>query len=619
MSREIVEAIKGLEQEKGISSETLMGALEDALLSAYKKTPGSAKYARVDLDRETADFRVFELILPPELEEKLLEEAKAEQEDEEPTIDPETGEMREPEDPDLPPEMLAPYADQIESNDVTPENFGRIAAQTAKQVILQRIREAERMMMFDEYQDRVGELITGIIQQSDNRYTLVQLRERVEALLPRSEQVWNERYDHGMRVKAVITDVSAEGKGPSIVVSRRHPELIRKLFALEVPEIADKLVEIVNVAREPGYRSKIAVISHADGVDPVGACVGPRGSRVRMVVSELRGEKIDIIPFNEEPARFVAKALSPARVREVLVDDDDMQATVVVPDDQLSLAIGRDGQNARLAAKLTGWRVDIKSETEFSEVEEELDLDSGEETEGRCAAVLSAGRRCPNAALSGSRYCGLPQHQALARFSTHHVTVLAPLADDEVGKLADADAPDDEVAALVERAEAEFNEQAAEADAEQAAKHVESDDEAEGGPDAAEDEAAEVVAEAQEAEPEDEVVETEESEAEEPGEADDAGAEDGAAEAEQPEPDPEVATDDSAEDGATTTAAEDDATSPAADPDVAEEVVEEIEEADPLPGNGQPDDPAEDPEPVEEIDDAEAQPQQAGAEQSERQ
>ena len=190
-------------------------------------------------------------------------------------------------------------------------------------MILQRIREAERQMMFEEYQDRVGELITGIIQQSDNRYTLVQLRERVEALLPRSEQVWNERYDHGMRVKAVITDVSAEGKGPSIVVSRRSPELIKKLFELEVPEIADELVEIVGVAREPGYRSKIAVISHADGVDPVGACVGPRGSRVRMVVSELRGEKIDIIPYNEEPARFVAKALSPARVREVLVDDED--------------------------------------------------------------------------------------------------------------------------------------------------------------------------------------------------------------------------------------------------------------------------------------------------------
>ena len=175
-----------------------------------------------------------------------------------------------------------------------------------------------------------------------------------------------------MRVKAVITEVKAEGKGPRIVVSRRNPELIKQLFELEVPEIADDLVEIVGVAREPGYRSKIAVISHADGVDPVGACVGPRGSRVRMVVSELRGEKIDIIPYNEEPARFVAKALSPARVREVLVDDETKEATVIVPDDQLSLAIGREGQNARLAAKLTGWKVDIKSETEFSQDEDEI-------------------------------------------------------------------------------------------------------------------------------------------------------------------------------------------------------------------------------------------------------
>jgi len=409
VSKEIVEAVQTLEKEKGISAEKLMLALEDALLSAYKKTPGAAKYARVDMDRQTADFRVFELILPPELEEKLVAEAI----EEERTIDPETGELREPEEPEIGAERLAEYEDQISTRDVTPTDFGRIAAQTAKQVILQRIREAERDMMFEEYQDRVGELITGIIQQSDSRYTLVQLRERVEALLPKSEQVDNERYDHGARVKAVITEVSSSGKGPSIIVSRRNPELIKKLFALEVPEVADGLVEIVNVAREPGYRSKIAVVSHADGVDPVGACVGPRGSRVRMVVSELRGEKIDIIPHNDEPARFVAKALSPARVREVLVDDDAKQATVVVPDDQLSLAIGKEGQNARLAARLTGWRVDIKSESEFAEEEAELGYEEDEDVTGRCHAVLSSGKRCPNAALPGSRYCGLPAHQAL--------------------------------------------------------------------------------------------------------------------------------------------------------------------------------------------------------------
>ncbi len=419
MSKEILEAVRGLAREKGIASEKLMVALEDALLSAYKKTPGAAKYARVEMDRETGDFTVWELLIPPELEAQLIVETI----DEDTTIDPETGELREPEEPEIDPEKFAQYADQIETRDVTPHDFGRIAAQTAKQVILQRIREAERDMMYEEYRDRVGELITGIVQQSDSRYTLVQLRERVEALLPKSEQVEGERYDHSQRIKAVIKEVSPSTKGPSIIVSRRDPELIKSLFELEVPEIADGLVEITGVAREPGYRSKIAVVSHASGVDPVGACVGPRGSRVRMVVSELRGEKIDIIPYNEEPARFVAKALSPARVREVLVDDANKQATVVVPDDQLSLAIGREGQNARLAARLTGWRVDIRSETEFAAEEAEHGYDE-EETQGRCAAIMTSGRRCPNAALPGSRYCGLDSHQALAAIDSDNVADL---------------------------------------------------------------------------------------------------------------------------------------------------------------------------------------------------
>jgi N utilization substance protein A len=275
----------------------------------------------------------------------------------------------------------------------------------------------------------------------------VQIRERVEALLPKSEQVDGERYDHSQRVKAVIKEVSPSTKGPSIIVSRRDPELIKKLFELEVPEIADGLVEIANVAREPGYRSKIAVVSHADGVDPVGACVGPRGSRVRMVVSELRGEKIDIIPYNDEPARFVAKALSPARVREVLVDDDGKQATVIVPDDQLSLAIGREGQNARLAARLTGWRIDIKSESEFADEEQEAGYEE-EETQGRCAAIMSTGRRCPNAALPGSRYCGLEAHQALTDLPTDEV---APAAGGTAVAVEETDAdPPEEVPAPVE-------------------------------------------------------------------------------------------------------------------------------------------------------------------------
>ena len=312
MSREILEAMHALAREKGIEPEKLMVALEDALLSAYKKQPGSAKYARVEMDRETADFRVIELKIPERLEAHLIVETI----DEETTIDPETGEMREPEEPEIDPAKFAEYRDQIDERDVTPDDFGRIAAQTAKQVILQRIREAERDMMYEEYLDRVGELITGIVQQSDSRYTLVQLRERSRRCCPSSEQVDGERYDHSQRIKAVIKEVSPSTKGPSIIVSRRDPELIKKLFELEVPEIADGLVEIANVAREPGYRSKIAVVSNTDGVDPVGACVGPRGSRVRMVVSELRGREDRHHPLQRR-ARPVRRqgALAGARAR----------------------------------------------------------------------------------------------------------------------------------------------------------------------------------------------------------------------------------------------------------------------------------------------------------------
>ncbi|MGZ5314575.1 MAG: transcription termination factor NusA [Solirubrobacterales bacterium] len=566
MTQDIVDAVRALEQEKGIDADTLMDALSDALLSAYKNTPGAAKYAKVELDHNTADFRVFELIVPEELEQRLLDEQFEEQlqaaeaaeaagepvpeiQQTGPTVDPETGERREAEEPEVEPERLAPHLDGIETRDVTPEDFGRIAAQTAKQVILQRIREAERGMMYEEYKDRVGELVTGIIQQSDNRYTLVQLRERVEALLPRSEQVYNERYDHGMRVKAVITDVSSDTKGPSIVVSRRSPELIKSLFALEVPEIADKLVEIAGVAREPGWRSKIAVVSHADGVDPVGACVGPRGSRVRMVVSELRGEKIDIIPYNEEPARFVAKALSPARVREVLVDDETKEATVIVPDDQLSLAIGRDGQNARLAARLTGWKVDITSETEFAQQEQDIEYE-GEESaaDGRCMALLTTGRRCPNAGLEGSFYCGLPQHQALARFDTNQVAVLSSLSDDDVSVLADPDAADADVTAIVERAESQFDEEAAAAAAEEAGQEeTEVAEEVEVGSESDEEEPAEDPAEPGEdadAEP------AEDAEAEPAEEADEEQEAEAVAEAEaanESEPEPDEDDDEGAE------------------------------------------------------------------------
>jgi N utilization substance protein A len=301
-------------------------------------------------------------------------------------------------------------------------------------------------MMYEEYVDRTGEVVTGIVQQAGDRNNVLVDLGKVEALLPRSEQVDGERYEQGSRIKAVITEVRSGTKGPQVILSRRDPELIKTLFELEVPEIADGLVEIRGVAREPGYRSKIAVESHAQGVDPVGACVGPRGSRVRMVVSELRGEKIDIIPWNPEPARFVAKALSPARVREVLVDDETKEATVIVPDDQLALAIGKEGLNARLAARLTGWKVDIQSDTEFAQAEADAAYGGagGEEITGRCAAVLANGKRCPNEALPGSRYCGLPAHQALAAHDTPDTEPVVAEADPELEARADLAPPEAE-------------------------------------------------------------------------------------------------------------------------------------------------------------------------------
>jgi N utilization substance protein A len=420
MSREIIEAVQTIEREKGIDEGTLVGALEDALLAAYKKTPGAARHAVVELD-EQGEFRVYSIDIPKELEERLLDEARERAIEELERIEEETGERQHTlvSDDDLDLDWDQVPEELIRREDVTPEDFGRIAAQTAKQVILQRIREAERAMMYDEYIDRVGEVVTGIVQQAGDRNNVLVDLGKVESLLPRSEQVDGERYEQGSRIKAVITEVRSGTKGPQVILSRRDPELIKTLFELEVPEIADGLVEIRGVAREPGYRSKIAVESHAQGVDPVGACVGPRGSRVRMVVSELRGEKIDIIPWNPEPARFVAKALSPARVREVYLDDDAKEATVIVPDDQLALAIGKEGMNARLAARLTGWKVDIQSEREFAQAEAAAAFggSGGQEDEfsGRCAAILANGKRCPNAALPGTRFCGVPAHQELAK------------------------------------------------------------------------------------------------------------------------------------------------------------------------------------------------------------
>jgi len=323
---EMMEALQALASERGMSSDQLLGALADALETAYQKMPDAYQFAWVTIDPDTFDIRVTAQDLNDDGE---------------------------------------PVGPEI---DVTPDDFGRIAAATARQVMMQRLREVDRETKYAEYARREGEIVNGIIDQNDSRYTLLNLG-RVEALLPQAEQVPHERPEANSRLKAYIIEVRKTVKGPQIVVSRTHPGLIKELFKMEVPEIHDGVVEIKACAREPGHRTKLAVWSNDRNIDPVGACVGARGARVRMVVNELHGEKIDIVPFSEVQEDFVAKALSPAKVKEVRIDRETGVAEVIVPDYQLSLAIGKEGQNARLAARLTGWRVEIKSETQLAEEE----------------------------------------------------------------------------------------------------------------------------------------------------------------------------------------------------------------------------------------------------------
>ena len=347
MNAEMIAALRELEREKGVAFETILAGLEEAMASAYKtwwkqqNPEGDDEFVgtRAEIDPESGDLRVWlqqleEIDVPPT------------EEGAEPTT-----------------EMRVLSEEEVE---VTDEFKGRIGAQTAKQVIFQKLRDAEREMTYEEFAGREGDVVIGIVQQSERRYTLLDLG-KVEALLPQAEQVPSEPYRNGERLKAYITEVRKGTKGPQIVVSRSHPGLLKALFAMEVPEIDEGIVEIKQVAREPGHRSKIAVSSREPAVDPVGACVGPKGGRVRMVVNELRGEKIDVVPWSENPGEFVANALQPAKVKEVRTDPDTGTALVIVPDYQLSLAIGKEGQNARLAARLTGWRIDIKSETQFAE------------------------------------------------------------------------------------------------------------------------------------------------------------------------------------------------------------------------------------------------------------
>lgn len=342
MNTEFLEALEEIAQSKGIDMEVLLEAIEAALISAYKKNFGSAQNVRVEVHRATGEFKVFSR---KQVVEKVNDERTEISLEEARKIDPRYD------------------INDVVEFEVTPKEFGRIAAQTAKQVVVQRIREAERNIIYDEYVNKEQDIITGVVQRQEGGNVFIDLG-RTEAILTLQEQMPGEEYRPHDRIKAYIVEVKKTTKGPQILVSRTHPGLLKRLFELEVPEIAEGIVEIKAIAREAGSRSKIAVASRDENVDPVGACVGPKGARVQTIVNELKGEKVDIIKWSSDLAVFVANSLSPAKVLSVEVNEAEKTARVIVPDYQLSLAIGKEGQNARLAAKLTGCKIDIKSESQ---------------------------------------------------------------------------------------------------------------------------------------------------------------------------------------------------------------------------------------------------------------
>ncbi|ARK22749.1 transcription termination factor NusA [Sporosarcina ureae] len=346
MSSELLEALTALEQQKGISREVIVDAIEAALVTAYKRNFNQAQNVRVDLNLNKGTMAVYS-------RKDVVEEV----EDDRLQISLEDAQMINP---------VYELTDVVEE-EVTPRDFGRIAAQTAKQVVTQRVREAERGLIYEEYIDREEDIVNGIVERMDPKNLFVGLG-KVEAVLPTSEQIQTENYAPHDRIKVYITKVERTARGPQVFVSRTHPGLLRRLFELEVPEIYDGTVEIKSIAREAGDRSKISVYTTNEEVDPVGSCVGSRGARVQSISNELNGEKVDIVEWSEDPVVFVANALSPSKVIDVQVNEEERSTTVVVPDYQLSLAIGKRGQNARLAAKLTGWKIDIKSETDAREL-----------------------------------------------------------------------------------------------------------------------------------------------------------------------------------------------------------------------------------------------------------
>ena len=406
MAHEMMEALMALCEERHIDQLYLIERLEQSLAKSYEEVlhlnTKAGEKARVTIDRMSGKVYVYKLV---PVEDSWDEES----------------------------EQYTEYSEY----DVTPKDTSRIAAQHAKAEIKAIVNNSARQQIYEEFSHRIGDIITGTVLQSAPEFTIVKIREGVEAELPyynlqRHPEERNERYSHNQRIKAIIVDVRNPNdqqapvrdgrRRPSIIISRTHPDLIKRLFELEVPEVYDGVVEVRSVAREPGVRSKVAVKSYDDRLDPVGACVGPKGSRVRTVVSELRGERVDVVLWDDDPARCVAHALSPAKVTRVIVDAENNYATVIVPDDQLSLAIGKEGQNARLAARLTGMHIDIKNESLAADVMRGIPLvqEVGEEVEEgghRCEYVGPTGIQCRNMARPGSRFCGIHEELAAAQVS----------------------------------------------------------------------------------------------------------------------------------------------------------------------------------------------------------
>lgn len=359
-NKELILALEELEKEKGIKKEYLLESIETALVTAYKRNFDSLENVRVEMDSKTGATHVYSI---KEVMKNANDEATEISLKEAQKINPDLNE-----------------GDSIEI-EIVPRNFGRIAAQTAKQVIIQKLREAEREIVFTEYNDRKGEIVSGLIQKADHNIVVMDLG-KLEGVMPTKEQIPTEKYHVNDKIKGYVLDVEKGAKGaPQVIVSRSHPDFVRKLLEFEIPEIYEGVIEIKSVSRDPGYRSKVAVYSPDPNIDPVGSCVGQKGVRIQNVINELNGEKIDVIEWNEDPSIYIAAALLPAQILAVDIKDDEKFAQVIVPDDQLSLAIGKSGQNARLAAKLTNWKIDIKSETQFRQMLSESQEESQAETD----------------------------------------------------------------------------------------------------------------------------------------------------------------------------------------------------------------------------------------------